>query len=101
MIPEKTPFSLPDDLDQDTLRAVAVELAVENLFPGAEVQLAPGDGADDLAAHDLPFQVGVGIVLAGAIVVIVVGIGIERSELLEPFAEIVMETAFVVIDEHR
>ena len=48
----------------------AVELAVEDLLPGAEVELAVGDRHDHLAAHDLPLQVGVGVVLAGAVVVV-------------------------------
>src|SRR5262245_56439415 len=60
--------SLAEDLDQDSLRPAAVELAVEDLLPGAEVELAVGDGDDDLAAHDLPLHVGVGVVLAGAVV---------------------------------
>ena len=62
--------SLPDHLDQHPLRPSAVELAVEDLLPGAEVELAVGDRHDDLAAHDLPLHVGVGVVLAGAVVVV-------------------------------
>ena len=44
------PFSialLPDDLISTRL-AAAVEFSVENLFPGAEVELALGDGDDRL-----------------------------------------------------
>jgi hypothetical protein len=49
---------------------VAVELAVEDLFPPPEVELALGNCYDDFPSHDLPLQVGVGVVLAGAVVAI-------------------------------
>ena len=39
-----------DDLDQHALAAAAIEFAVEDLFPGTEIELAAGDGNDDLAA---------------------------------------------------
>jgi hypothetical protein len=61
---------VPDHLDQHPLRAPAVELAVENLLPRAEVELAVGDRHDHLAAHDLPLVVGVAVVLARAVVVV-------------------------------
>src|SRR5262249_44140621 len=55
-----------DDLDQHSLGPPAVELAVEDLLPRAEVELALGYRHHDLAAHDLALVVGVGVVLAGA-----------------------------------
>ena len=58
---------LADDLDQDALAAASVEFAVEDLLPGAEVEAAVRDGDDDLAAHDLALEVGVGVVLAGVV----------------------------------
>jgi hypothetical protein len=61
---------IPDDFHEHALAAVAVEFAVENLFPRAEVQFALRDGHDDFAAHDLAFQVRVGVVLAGAVVMV-------------------------------
>ena len=45
--------SLANDLDEDPLWPVAVELAVEDLFPAAEIELALGDGYHHFAAHDL------------------------------------------------
>src|SRR5262249_558753 len=75
---------LPDDLDQHALRPAAVELAVEDLLPRAEVQLALRDRHDDLTAHDLPLQVGVGVVLAGAVVVVHAGVRVERGQPLQP-----------------
>jgi hypothetical protein len=87
----------PDDFDQHTFSATAIELAVEDLFPRAEVELAFGDGDDDLAAHDLPFHVGVGIVFAGA-VVLVLGGGRVGGELFEPDIVVVQQAVFGVID---
>ena len=37
-------YSVADDFDEDAFAAVAVEFAVEDLFPGAEVEFAVGDG---------------------------------------------------------
>jgi HTH-type transcriptional regulator/antitoxin HigA len=48
--------SLPDDLHEYALRPVAVELAVEDLLPRPEIQLALGNCHDDFSAHDLPLQ---------------------------------------------
>ena len=59
-----------DDLDEDTLVAAAIELAVENLLPGAEVELAFRDGDDNFAAHDLPFEMCVGVVFESVVFVL-------------------------------
>jgi hypothetical protein len=59
---------LPDDLDQHALGASTVELAVEDLLPGAEVEFPLGDRHNDLSAHHLPLHVSISVVLAGAVV---------------------------------
>ena len=79
---------------------LAVELAVEDLFPRAEVELAVGDGDDDLAAHDLAFHVGVGVVFAGAVVMVARGRRIEGGELLQPLLVVFVQPRLVVVDEH-
>jgi hypothetical protein len=89
--------SFTDDFDEGALFAKAVEFAIENLLPWAEVEFAPGDGDDDFAAHEGAFEVSVGIVL-GAIVV-VLAVGFFGSELFQPAFEIAVEAGFVVIDE--
>src|SRR5204863_2810844 len=61
-------YLLSDNLDQHSLFSSAVEFAVENLFPRAEIQFAFGNRDDDFPAHDLTFEVGVSVVFAGAIV---------------------------------
>ena len=75
--------SLPNNLHQHPLPPPPLKLAVEDLLPRAEIQLALGDGDDHLAAHDLAFHVGVGVVLPGAVVVALRGRGVG-GELLQP-----------------
>ena len=89
--------SLPNDFDKHALAAFAVEFAVENLFPRPEVQLPVRDRHDDFATHDLAFQVGVGVVFAGAIVAILRG-RLTRRELLQPDIVIVQEAVLGIID---
>jgi hypothetical protein len=62
----RPPASLSNHLHQHALRPSPVEFSLKDLLPGAEVEFAGGDGDDDFAAHDLPFEVGVGVVFAGA-----------------------------------
>jgi hypothetical protein len=49
---------------------------------------------------DLPLHVRIGIVLAGVVVAILLK-GLMRRQLLEPYAVIVVQAGFVVIDKHR
>ena len=89
--------SLADDFHQHALATQAVEFAVENLLPRAEVEAAVGHGNHNLPAHNAAFEVGVGVVLRTIVTVLVVRF--FRRELLKPLFEIGMETTFVVIDE--
>jgi hypothetical protein len=91
---------LSDYFHQHSLAPSAVEFAVENLFPRAEVQFAFGDCNDDFPAHDLTLEVGVGIVFASAIVAIS-GSRLMRREFFQPDLIIVMESRFIVINKHR
>ena len=61
---------LADHLDEHPLGSTAVELSVKDLLPGAEIQLPLCDRHHNLAAHDLAFVMGVGIVFAGAVVLV-------------------------------
>src|SRR5215470_10939891 len=74
---------LPNNLHQNALAPSSVKLAVEDLFPGAEVQLSASDRDDHFASHDLAFYMRVGIVLAG-IVVPVLFCRFMRRQLFEP-----------------
>src|SRR5205823_11147025 len=62
--------SLPDDLHQHALPAPAIELPIEDLLPGPEIQAPPAYRHDHLTPHDLAFHVRVGVVLSGAVVAI-------------------------------
>src|SRR3954452_2043873 len=88
-----------DERDHLPLGAPAVEFAVEDLFPGSEVEAAVGDRHHPLAAHDLPLVVGVRVVLAGAVVLIALRAGIEGGQLLQPALVVLMQARLVVIDE--
>jgi hypothetical protein len=78
----------------------AVELPVKDLLPPPKVELPFGDGHDDLAAHDLPLQVGVGVVLAGAVVLVALRRRVERGQLLQPLLVVLVQARLVVVDEH-
>src|SRR6202030_573292 len=93
---------LPADyLNQDALGAAAVEFAVEDLFPRAEVELAVCDCDHYLAAHHLALMMRVAVVLAGAIVMIALGARVVRRQPFEPSLVIFVKAGLVVIDEYR
>lgn len=96
--------SLADDFDEDSFAAAAVEFVVEDVFPGAEMQFAVGDGDHDLASHDLSFVVRVGVVFPGSIVEVAArrGIGsrVERDEVLQPTFVVGVKPGLVVVDEN-
>ena len=79
---------------------MAIELAIKDLFPRAKIKSALRDGYHHFPAHDLTFQVSIGIVFTGAVVVVVVRIGIKGRELLEPDTKVVMQAAFIVVDKN-
>jgi hypothetical protein len=89
--------SFADDFDQCAFAAVPVEFAVEDLFPRPQVELAIGNCDDNFPAHDRSFEVGVGVVLRA--VVTVLAVRFFGREFLEPDFEVVVQTAFVVVDE--
>ena len=88
---------LPNDLYQHPLPPPPVKLAIENLFPRAEIEFAFGDADDDLAAHDLAFHVRVGVVLAGAVVLVLGGWRVRR-QLFQPNVIVVKQTVFGIVD---
>src|SRR5262245_61714750 len=92
--------SFADYFDKHPFLATTVKFAIEDLLPGTEVELAFRDCDDHLAPHHLPFQVSVTIVLAGQIVTVALQ-RLVRSQLLEPFLVIVMESRFVVVNKDR
>ncbi len=102
-MPWKDVFSmslLPNHLHQYPLGPLAIELAVEDLLPRAEVQFAIRDGHNDFPAHDLTFHVGVGVVFSGSVVGITLGGGIKRGELLQPFFVVLVQARLIVVNKN-
>ena len=84
--------ALPQSLDQEPLQKIGDgetyftgdgELPVENLLPGAEVELPAGYGHHHLPAHHGTLQVDVAVVFAG-VVVLVPAQGLVGGEFFEP-----------------
>jgi hypothetical protein len=71
------------DLDKHALGSAPIEFAVENLLPRPKIEFSLCNGDDDLATHDLALEVGVGVILAGA-VVMAGGDGLVGREFFEP-----------------
>ena len=61
--------------------------------------MAVGHRYHHFTAHDLPFQVRIGVVLAGAVVPILVDRCMWR-QLFKPHLIIVVQAALVVVDEY-
>jgi hypothetical protein len=90
----------PNDLHQHPLLSAPVELPVQDLLPRPEVQPPLGYCHHDFPPHDLPLDVRVGVVLAGVVVALLAH-RLVRSDLLQPGFIVVMQSRFVVVDEHR
>ena len=97
-------------LDDQPLRTAAVELGVEDLLPGAEVELAVGDRHDRLVVDEQVLEVGVAVVLAAGVVAVVAGVGGElprhlvrrllparRRHLVQPLQGVGVEAGLVVV----
>jgi len=95
---ELTGPSLPNNLHQHALLAPTVKLTIKDLLPRAEVELSFSDGDHHFAAHDGAFEMGVGVVFAGVVVAVLID-GRVGCEAFEPFVEVVMQTALVVVNE--
>ncbi len=87
-----------DNLYQNTFSSFAVELAVEDLFPRPEVELTLRDCHYHLTAHNLTFKVSIGIIFKT--IVTVLAVRFLGSQLLKPDLHVVMQAAFVVVDEN-
>ena len=104
----------PEDLDDHPLRPAAVELAVEDLLPRAQVEPALGHRHDHLVVDEQVLEVGVAVVLAAAVVAVVAGIGQQlaghvvgrllparRRDLVEPLHHVLVQAGLVVVDPDR
>lgn len=68
--PMNPALSVPNYFNEHTFAPATIEFAVENLLPRPKIQLPVCNGDHHFPAHDLPFQVRIGIVFARAIVIV-------------------------------
>ena len=88
-----------DDFYEDSFFSFAVEFAVEDLLPGAEVKFGICYGDDNFTSHYRSFEMSVSVIF-GAIVVIL-RVWFFGGEFFEPGFEILMKARFVIVDEDR
>src|SRR5262245_22336305 len=73
---QPTPIGLlAEHLYDQPLGPAPVELGVEDLLPGAEVEAAVGDRKNHLVVDEEVLEVGVAVVLAAGVVAVVAGVG--------------------------
>ena len=83
--------SLTNDLDQHALAAGCRRTRRRRVCSqGPKIELAFGDCHHHFATHDLPLEVSIGVVFAGAVVA-VAEVGRVRGELLKPHLVVVMQ----------
>src|SRR5262249_34318174 len=87
-----------NNFHQHTFSAAAIKLAIEDLLPWAKVQLPSRDRNVNLASHYLSLDVSVSVIFAG-FVVMVLADRFVRRELFQPRLVILMQPAFVIVDE--
>ena len=63
-------------------------------------QAAVSDRHDYFPAHDLPFEMGVGVIFARVVVAVLCD-RLMRGEFFQPFLIIIMQAGLVVVDKHR
>src|SRR5262249_15243982 len=83
-------------LQQDPLGPPAVEFAVVNALPRAEIELAVRNRHKHLVAEQHALEVRVGIVLTGAMMAVVEPL---RCDFFEPLHNVVPQTRLVIVDE--
>src|SRR6185437_14869330 len=76
------------------LAALAVELGIKNALPSAEIELARGDGQDNLVVDEQGLEVRVAIAFAGLMMAVVFSKG---RQALQPLVYVLNEAGFVVV----
>jgi hypothetical protein len=79
---------------------ISPDSSIATPVPRPKIQLAVGDGHHHFAPHDLPLQVGVGVVFAGA-VVLVLRCRRVPGQAFQPGLVVGVQTRFVVVDDDR
>lgn len=68
MVHDKKLFT--DYFHQHPLGPSAIEFAIEDLFPWSEIKFPIRDCDNYFPAHDLPFHMGIGVILSRAVMVV-------------------------------
>lgn len=87
-----------DDFYQDAFFTPAVEFPVKELFPCAKIKLAVCHRHDHFAPHHLALHVRVRVVFTGVVMTILID-RFVGGEPFQPFFIIVVQPAFIVVDE--
>jgi hypothetical protein len=90
-----TAFLLTKNLDYQPFAPLAVKLGIENLLPGAEIQLPICHRYNNLMVKKNAFQMGITIALPCSVMFIVIPVG---SQLFRPFHHILFDTILFIID---
>jgi hypothetical protein len=90
-------FLFADDFYEGAFFSFSVELAVEDLLPGAEIKPAISYGYDYLSAYYGAFQMSIGVVFS--VVVVVLRIGFFRGQFFQPNFKVVVQAGFVIVDK--
>ncbi len=85
-----------EDLDEDAFASLTIKFGIEDLLPGAEVQVAPRDGDQDLVMNQNVPHVRVAVVFAREVVFVGV---IAGCEALQHLQEVLLEAFLVIVDE--
>ena len=85
-------YLLADDFYKDVLPSSAIELAIEDLFPGAKVKLAIGNSNNTLTAKELTLDVGISVVLTCTVVEVLGSRGV-RDHFLKEGLEVLVKAA--------
>ena len=88
----------PDNLDEDAFMAATVELAVEDLLPGTEVQTPVCDRHHYFTPHYLPLQMGVGIILTH--IMAILGNRFMGRQFFQPDVIVMVQSGFIVVDKY-
>jgi hypothetical protein len=88
-----------NDLDQHSLAAPSVELAIKNLLPRTEVEFPRRDRDDNLPPHNLAFHMGIGIVLAGSVMTVARN-RLMRCQPFKPTFVVGVQPLLVIVDEN-
>ena len=85
----------PHHFNNDSFRALPVELGIIDLLPGTEVQLSVCHRNDHFVMYDQALKVRIAVGFARAMVPVILA---ERGQLFEPLVDVLDETVLRIVD---